>query len=306
MTERLITVVGLAASVGLAVIAPLVARDQGTRVELILGLTGFLVGYLLTMDVAARARLRALEDSLQRRLEEVERSRYGALPLQRLLSVPDIEESIRDVVSAAADARAKRMQFLANRTIERIKQDREETLQIAQGVFRCADRREELRLVRCALLDSTKTLKAVAGLGLASWRTPEFREYFETYLEFADRLEQTRLFLIDPLELAEPEMLAILERHADAGVRTWALDKTALPSELCRPFVLFDEQLLLLHTVLATGGSGIDVHFTDDFLRVRDAQEDFDSLMRRVSRRGAEFVIWPPPTIEHFTATPAS
>ena len=273
--ERSITLIGLALSIGLAVLLPILARSESSQVEVLLGLAGFVAGYLLTMDVATRRRLYEIELRLLDRLDEVEHARFGALPLQRLLTVPDIEDAVRDVVSAAADARAKRMQFLANRTIERIKRDRDETLRISQGIFECADRREELRLIRYALEDTEVSLKAVAGLGLDHWRTHEFTEYFDTYLEFAQRVQQTRIFLVTPAEIAEPEMVAILEHHAQSGVRTYALDKTALPSELTRPLVLFDDALLLSHTN-SSGGSRVSVHFTDDTLRVRDVSRGIE------------------------------
>jgi hypothetical protein len=290
--ERSITLIGLALSVGLAVLLPILARSESSQVEVLLGLAGFTAGYLLTMDVATRRRLYELELRLLDRMEEVEHARFGALPLQRLLTVPDIEDAVRDVVSAAADARAKRMQFLANRTIERIKRDRDETLRISQGIFQCADRREELRLIRYALEDSESTVKAVAGLGLDHWRTHEFAEYVDTYLEFAQRVQQTRIFLVTPDEIADPEMIAVLEHHQQAGVRTYAIDKTSLPSELLRPLVLFDDALLLSHTQ-SNGNGGVSVHFTDDTLRVRDAKEDFDALARRIERRRGKTVLWP-------------
>lgn len=302
-SDRLITVVGLLGSIGLAVLLPLLAKQHDDAVQILLGMTGFIGGYLLTMDLSFRSRVRQVETTvLERlaelearaleRLDEVDDRRFGALPLQKLLSVPDIEDSVRDVIEAAADAKSKRMQFLANRTIDRIKRDREETVRIASGIFRCADRHEEMRLIRYALTDSTKSLKAVAGLGLDHWRTPEFQEYFDVYLEFATSLKQQRVFLVTQEEMKDPVMLRLLERHAEAGVETVAFDKTALSEERRRPIVLFDDALLLLHGPAATK-TGLDVHFTDDYLAVREAREDFESLLQFGQRR-PEMILWPP------------
>lgn len=291
MSERTITVVGLLASIAVAVVLPIVAGSADAKLDVVLGAAGFVLGYLLTMDLATRSQLRGLETRLMERLDEVEERRFGALPLQRLLTVPDIEDAVRDVVAAAADAKAKRMQFLANRTIERIKEDRDETLRISQGVFCCADRREELRLLRYALIDSRRSMKAVAALGLEHWRTPQMQEYFETYLEFGTAIQQLRFFLVTPEELADPAMEAILADHAAAGVTVFALDKTRLDPELTRPIVLFDDELLLLHAK-AQAGSTIEVNFTDDPLRVRDACETVDALLRLTKRTRNQVVLW--------------
>lgn len=289
-SERVITSVGLLASIGLGILLPVVASSTNTKVDVLLGASGFLVGYLLTMDVATRSRLGELETRLMARLDEVEAQRYGALPMQRLLTVPEIEEPIRDVVEAAANARAKRMQFLANRTVERIRRDRDETLRISHGIFRCESRQEELRLIRTALADTHRSLKAVAGLGLEHWVTPSFYDYFDTYLEYAESLAQTRIFLVTQQEMADPRMIEILDWHAEAGVDTYALDKDALPDERKAPLVLFDDGLLLSHTI--TRGAEIEVHFTDDGLAVRDASERFDALIRLIRRTRNSCLLW--------------
>lgn len=299
ISERTITVVGLFASLGLAILLPLVAGSDSAKLDVILGATGFTLGYVLTMDVALRSQLRGLETRVIERIELAEERRFGALPLQRLLSVPDIEDAVRDVVEAAANARAKRMQFLANRTVERIKSDRDATLQISQGIFKCVDRREELRLLQYALQDTQQSLKAVAGLGLKYWRELRFRDYFDTYLEHAATVTQTRFFLVTTEEMREPEMLKILERHRDAGVTVWALDKTKLERDLTRPLVLFDDQLLLSHTAVQEEQDQVEVHFTDDPLRVRDAVETFDALLRLTRRRRSEVVLWPSSEAPH-------
>lgn len=289
--ERLVTIIGLVLSIGVAVAVPALAGQRGAQISVILGLLAFTTGYLLTMDLANRVRVRAMESRLLRRFEEAERSRFGALPLQRLLTVPDIEASVRDVVSAAADARAKRMQFLANRTIEQIQLSREEVLRISQGTFVCADRREELRLLRYALMDSRVSVKAVAALGLEHWRTHDFGEYFDVYLEFAAELEQTRIFLVEPDEVRDPVMVEILEHHAAAGVETYALDKTSLPPELCRPLVLFDDSLLLQHSKMVD--ANVQVQFTDDFVQLRDARESLAALSRRKGTGRGSLQLWP-------------
>lgn len=306
-SDRLITVVGILSSAGLAILLPVLSKQHDDAVQILLGLTGFIGGYVLTMDLALRSRVKQVEEALLARLAEVEERslarldevdsrRFGALPLQKLLSVPDIEDSVRDVIEAAANAKSKRMQFLANRTIDRIKRDREETVRIASGIFRCADRREEMRLIRYALSDSHKSLKAVAGLGLGHWCKPEFQEYFDVYLEFAGSLRQQRIFLVTADEAQDPVMLRLLERHAAAGVETVAYDKAALSPHRCRPIVLFDDALLLLHGPAATDG-GLDVQFTDDYSAVREAREDFDSLLH-TGRRRPELVLWPSATPE--------
>lgn len=292
ISERAITVSGLVISILGAFVVPSLVVDADPATDIIIGLVSFGVGYLMTMDLAFRARARETEGQLLRRIDEVDQRRYGALPMQRLLSVPEIEDAVRDMVEAAANARSKRMPFLANRTIERIQRDRNETLRIASGIFRCATRREELRLLRYALDDSVESMDAVAGLGLDHWSTPEFREYFDIYLEHAPRIRQTRIFLVTRAEMRSPEMLEILENHASQGVTLYALDREQVPEPLRRPLVLFDSELLLSHTRRDPSLLGAEVQFTDDPSRVLEAREDMASLLRIARRPGSPAVLY--------------
>jgi hypothetical protein len=291
--ERGITLVGLTLSVGAVVAVPLFAKTSSAKLDVALGLIAFVVGYTLTMDMALRFRLLSLEAVLLERLETVEAKRYGALPIQQLLAVPDIEDPVRDLIEAAAGARAKRMPFLANRTIDRIQRDSEQTLLISQGVFRCATQREEFRLIRQALEDSRTSMSAVAGLGLEAWRTSRFTDYFDVYLDFASIIRQTRIFLVTEEEAREPDMIRILELHRDAGVETYALDKDRIPDDKANPIVLFDDSLLLLHSKHV--GNEIEVLFTDEPSRVLDAREDFEALLKRARNPLKGALVWPRP-----------
>lgn len=293
-TEKIITVVGLVITVAMTVLIPIVAKSSDVLIEIIAAVVTFTAGYVLTMDVAHRAVVKSLEDRVQERLDEVEASRFGALPLQQLLGLPEIEDSIREMVDAAASARAKRMQFLANRTVEHIRESRIETRKIANGVFLCQDRREEFRLLRLALTDTETRVDAVASLGLESWRQPEFIEYFGAYLDFARSVHQQRYFLVTPEEAADPFMQDLLLEHHEAGVEVYAVNKLVLPSELLRPVVMFDRALLLLHRK-PVGDDHMEVSFTDDEPEVRDALEGVLSLERMVAKARPNTVLWTPP-----------
>lgn len=278
VSESAATWLGITISVALAIGVPLVVPGD-TATDVLIGLVSFTLGYVLTMDVAVRVRLREVEAHLMRRLDAVDERRFGSLPIQRLLQVPEIEEAVRDIVSAAATARSRRMPFLANRTIERIRRERHLTERVAQGTFLVEDRREELRLVRLALQDSEQSLDAVAGLGLEAWRTYEMQEYFDLYLEHADRLRQRRIFLVERHEIEDEEMIELLDRDR-------------LSAALCRPLVLFDEGLLLLHARQSEGG--IEVKFTDDPLRTAESRQDMNSLLAVARRGDPETVLYAP------------
>ncbi|MGH2906547.1 MAG: hypothetical protein ACRDKI_07225 [Solirubrobacterales bacterium] len=302
--EKWIGGVGLLLSFGLAALVPVVAQSKDSEIDVLLGIAGFLAGFVITMDLTGRARMREIESRVIARLDEVEEARFGALPLQRLLSVPDIEDAIVDLVEAASEARAKRMSFLANRTIERINEDRDETIRISQGIFRCEDRREELRVVRSALEDSKRIVKAVAALGIDAWKTDDFDEYFDVYLDFTESLLQTRMFIVEPEDMDDPAMVDLLEKHAAAGVETLALNKNVLPKTLVKPIVIFDDALLLVHSDRHRDGA-IEVHFTDEPQDVRDAVEDFDSLTRRARRNAKGLVLWNSALASQAQAEPA-
>ena len=82
------------------------------------------------------------------------------------------------------------------------------------------------------------------------------RRLYELELRLLDRLDEVEHARFGALPLQRlPDMIAILEHHAQSGVRTSALDKTSLPPELTRPLVLFDDALLLSHTDSSGGSS---------------------------------------------------
>lgn len=290
-SEKLILVIGSLVSLAAAFVVPLGLAGRDAEASLTTAAVTFTVGYLITMEAASRARASQMEERLLQRMAEMEARRFGALPLQRLLSVPEIETAVTDIVQIVADARSRPMPFLANRTIERIIAASSETRQVASGVFQCLNRREELRLLRHALEDSKVSLKAVAGLGLDHWRTFEYQEYFDVYLEYADRINQERFFIVTPEELEDPVMLDLLQRHADAGVRVKAVSRSLVPEQLQCPMVVFDDRLLLLHQRRDVSGESVQVSFTDADNRVRECVEDFASLSRWL-QRSPEAVLW--------------
>lgn len=289
--EKLILVIGSVISLAAAFVAPLALTGRDAEASLTAAAATFTVGYLITMEAASRARMSQVEGRLLQRIDEMEARRFGALPLQRLLSVPEIETAVTDIVQIVADARSRPMPFLANRTIERIIAASSETRQVASGVFHCVNRREELRLLRHALDDTKVSLKAVAGLGLEQWRKFEYQEYFDVYMEYADRINQERYFIVTAQELDDPIMSCLLQRHADAGVRVKAVSRTLVPEQLQCPMVVFDDRLLLLHQRRDVSGDAVQVSFTDADNRVRECTEDFASLSRWL-QRSPEAVLW--------------
>jgi hypothetical protein len=104
-------------------------------------------------------------------------------------------------------------------------------------------------------------------------------------------MEQSRIFLTSPEEVREQAMIDILEMHADQKVETYALDRSQLPQHLCRPFVLFDEVLLLSYPQAPTESGG-DVHFTDDSVRIDEALENWQSLIGLSRRPHSDVVLW--------------
>lgn len=293
-----------------AVVVPAAASDEDLRVDLILGSTTGLFILVTALEAAHRAaaekvekqlddqleevehRRAEMERRLMKRLDEVESQRFGALPLQRLLSVPEIEATIRDVVERAADVSARRSPFIAKHMMNRIIRNGETTAQIAAGVFRCADRREEIDLVQSALEMTEREVLAVAGLGLDHWPTPDYRNYFAAYLEHVPRVQQRRIFLVTDDDMSDPAMEEILQWHADHGVETVAVRKTEIPEDLDRPMVVFDESLILLHTRRSPDRIGAEVHFSDSPSTVARARGNFFELLRLARSVRRDIVLW--------------
>lgn len=297
LSERTITGLGLLFSLGLAAL-PLVAGSHDSYTEAILGLVGFIAGYVLTMDVAGRVRTRRHEERVLKRLDAIEDARYGALA--QLRALPELEEAVSDLADAVGEARGREVPFLANRAVEHFKRNLADALRVTQGRFKLPNRLAELRLLREALDDyrtarAGASIKAVAGLGLEHWRSPDFTEYFDACLGYGDALEQTRIFLVTRDEARDPAMIEILEKHVGVGVAVsaFALDKERLPDELCRPIMLFGNDLLMLHSRAVDGG--FEVLFSDDPLDLEKAHRNFLSLIHRKNTdRSGSLVLWSP------------
>lgn len=238
-------------------------------VSLSLGLITFLVGLLLTA-------FQALAD----RLDEIDRARTELQPFRELHSVPQLVGPIGEIITAVASTQDSRSEFVLNRTTEAVRDFSAEIKRMADGVFVCKSESEELALVKQALAETERTVRAIAARGPEWWlREDRYAQtYFRAYERAAERLDVTRIFILDRGDLER--MRPVLEQQRRANIKTYALDAAVVPQALVQPLVLFDDRLL--HTVQPGDGDEPGAHrvvFSDVKQELDDAERIFNALL---------------------------
>jgi hypothetical protein len=254
------TALSLLLAVGLAI-----ATSMAVQVAVLVGLLTTLIGMAITAFIA-----------IEEHLERIDRARIGALPLQRLFSIPDLERTVVRTVAAAAEIAQERgpfMESLASETLEKA-MDRMEG--IADGVVPC-ESADELRLVRRALDHCTHQVRAVAARGTDWWRRPEADLYWRAYGAAAERISIERIFVLRS-EIDE-HMHQVLTRHHRLGMKTYVVRADELPEERIEPLVVFDQELVHRHAAQRHSRDAYRIEFStrpDDILR---AEENFIAIL---------------------------
>lgn len=199
---------------------------------------GVIVGFtplILSLGYAAYSAIRL-------QIAEVDDHRLGSLPLQQLLNTPEIEAPLVSIVADTAKIKESHGRFMFRLAAERVGETARYTRDIADGSYVCTSN-EELRLVRMALDDTDRRVRAVAARGAAWWELPEADAYWHAYEAAAHRLEITRVFIVRPDE-DNMVLERVLERHTKAGMKTYVVDAGHVPAHHVRPLVIFDERLV--------------------------------------------------------------
>lgn len=230
---------------------------------------------------------------LRDQIADVERARVAALPLAQLDRVPGLEKPLNEIVSAVVRTQATRGAVLGALAMELVASFSDQIERLARGSTLCRSPEEELRLVEMALSATSGTVKAVASRGLSWWSHPESDSYFRAYERHAERLEITRIFI---LPLADFDaMRPILERHHDAGIETYALDREQIPPGRRRGIVLFDSSLL--HRIVRESDDDEEViEFTAVSDDIRRAEEYYNYLLGLAGSLDDRFVLFRAPS----------
>jgi hypothetical protein len=199
---------------------------------------GVIVGFtplILSLGYASYSAIRL-------QIAEVDDRRFGSLPLQQLTSVPELEHAIVSIVGDTAAIKNNHGGLMFRLATEQADDAAKYIRDIADGTHICTSD-DELRLVRMALEDTKRRVRAVAARGAAWWERPEANAYWHAYEAAAHRLEITRVFIVYPGE-DNVILERVLERHARAGMKTFVIDAGHIPEHHIRPLVLFDESLI--------------------------------------------------------------
>ncbi|MGB7588779.1 MAG: hypothetical protein WBM00_08730 [Solirubrobacterales bacterium] len=267
LRKTFFTGTGLSTAVGILLTGVGLISDSKWQISALVGLVALLTGILITALYA-----------FAQRLDEIDERRIAVQPLQHLYKVSHIERPVVRIVDAVASTDDKRSAFLRKQTTKAVERFSQEVADMADGVFVCSSESEELDLVKGALAETQREVRAVAARGIHWWLKPEADVYFRAYGEAASRITVTRIFLIDQADL--DHVRPILTRHAAAGIRTYALDQDQVPESRRRGLVLFDGALLHRAAARREGIRDLrDVEFTDVADEIQDAEDDFEFLL---------------------------
>jgi len=257
-------------------------NKQPEELKAIIGLIGLVASVLIlfffwlheTVD-RSRARVESAQQDLMHRI----------LPMAESLSTipPEVSQDIGKIVDAAAEAEARPHHRILNRClVEALHAAQEQITEISlQGRFRCDDRGQETRFIREALESAEKSVTAISCLGDNWWRSASWTNYFgwyELHKRTHPEIEHSRIFLVTPSELAEPDVITILEAQKEAGIRTTALDVARIDAPLRQGMVLFDD-VLVLDDFRRSDGEALVVSFDDSKSRIRAAIEQHEELL---------------------------
>lgn len=230
---------------------------------------GVIVGFTpLTLSLGYAA-----YSAIRLQIAEVDDRRLGSLPLQQLLSIPEIEAPLVSVVANIARIKETHGRFMFRLASECVSETARYISDIADGSYVCTSN-EELRLVRMALDDTDRQVRAVAARGAAWWELPEADAYWHAYEAAAHRLDITRVFLVLPDE-DNMVLERVLERHAQAGMKTFVVDAEHVPAHHLRPLVIFDERLIHRQANDSQAVGTFRVEFSDRAEDLLSAEESF-------------------------------
>jgi transcriptional regulator with XRE-family HTH domain len=170
---------------------------------------------------------------------------------------------------------SQRHSFIYAQSVERFRKFTTEFLAMADGTFRCGAE-EEPYLTRMAYRQAKSTIRAVSYQDEQWWESKRGRDYLRLHDEVRNAgIQITRIFLVS--EEKQPDLKQTFERHVELGISTFVMSPRDVKVELCRDFVIFDEDLLRV------GGSPrIDdlktAEFTDNPARIQQAIGDFHAL----------------------------
>lgn len=277
---------GLSTALSLILAVTLAAATSlNVQMAVVVGLLSTLIGLAITAFVGLEGHINQINDA-----------RIGALPLHRLLAIPDLEGVITQLVDATAETKAAHGAFLQSLARETLEEACGRVTGISDGSV-CCEAEDELRLVRRALAHTERRVSAVAARGTEWWVRPEADVYWRAYGEAAQRLDIARIFIIR--DGAEAEMEHVLLRHYKLAMKTFIVRADHVPPDRIRALVVFDDKLLHRHAPRHEADPGYQVEFTDRPDDIIRAQETFNILLDLADE-------WKPPSEEVEDSSPAT
>jgi hypothetical protein len=268
ITSAVVTISSVLLGIGLVIFTSL-----DVQVAVVVSFTPL----ILSLGFAAYSKIRI-------ELADVDSRRFGSLPLQLLTTLPDLEPSIVSIVHDSAAIKRMRGPFMRSLATEQARQAVRTISDIADGGHVCASE-DELRLVRMAVAHTERRIRAVAARGAKWAELPEADAYWHAYEVVAGRLDITRVFIVGPDE-DTVALKRVLERNANAGIKTIAIDAERIPEHHIRPLVIFDENLVHSHPYRDEPGGKFTVEFSDRTADILQAEETFRVVLDLANETG--------------------
>lgn len=268
MSERALARIGGLITVLTILASVLVAIE--TKPDVQIGILLTLVTVVLSLGFTAFALIRE-------QLAQLDRRRFGALPLQPLLGLPMLEPPVVRMVEQCSTVAEHRSPFMLGVAVEAVEAAAAKVAGIADGTVVCAQD-DEYALVHRALEQTRERVRAIAARGTAWWETPEADVYWRLYEQAAKRLKITRVFLTSSHE-DEDRLERVLNRHRRAGMETYVLSCDRVPPNRRRPIVIFDDGLIHKSYTSQEDQVGAQVLFTDRETDVSEAEAAFETIL---------------------------
>jgi transcriptional regulator with XRE-family HTH domain len=200
---------------------------------------------------------------------------------------PPIGGPERDLkrIRDAAKKLNQRHPFIYAQSAERLGKFSTEFAAMADGTFRCTAE-EEPYLTRVAYRQAKSTVRAVSYQDEKWWGDKRGRDYLRLHVEVRKRgIEITRIFLVP--EDKQRDLKETFEAHRDLKIPTFVMSPYDVRVELCRDFVIFDDELLRVGSPPRFDDRKT-AEFTDNSARIQQALGDFHALYRIASNTPTE------------------
>ncbi|MEW5871781.1 MAG: hypothetical protein AB1894_21110 [Chloroflexota bacterium] len=137
----------------------------------------------------------------------------------------------------------------------------------------------DFRVLSVLLENAKTTLRATSMVSKDFWVSPAGQNYWQKNIEALERgVAITRVFIYDKAEISIPEFKEFMEQMHQKGVRVFIANREDVPPDLCRDFVVADENLVVSATLVGDDQPG-EHHISSKPEDILKALSNFDRIL---------------------------